>query len=129
MIKIYTTLDCVGELTKFEKMLLVIIKGALYDFYHSRSEPYAGQPATYHIIVSPSYGNEKAMTTFLVDADTTTPKGLFDEVKRLITPFSCGFQLQGGFREHDNKTSMILQRFEMKRETLNYFVAEGVTRK
>lgn len=122
---INSTLDCI-KLTDFEKMLLVIIKGALYDFYHSRDEKYR-KGASYHITVK-STDNSKVLTSFKIEGfGNNTPKGLFNEVKKIITPFTCGFQIQGGYNE-DESTTIILQRFEMKRETLNYFKAYSVTK-
>ena len=121
--KIYVTLDCI-KLTDFEKLLLVVIKGVLYDFYRNLPEQYQNERKEYIITVKPcDIGG--GLTAFKIEGNT--PAGLFDEVKRLITPFSCGFQMQGGFYKEDKSTSIILQRFEMKRKTLNYFEANGLT--
>jgi len=121
--KIYTTIDCI-KLTDFEKILLVIIKGVLYDFYHSRPSAYCDKPETYNITIKRCDVVSNYLTTFKIEGNT--PVGLFDEVSRLITPFTFGFKPQGGYNNEDKSTSVILQRFELKRETLNYTKAYSI---
>jgi hypothetical protein len=117
--KIYTTIDCI-KLTAFDKMLLAVIKGVLYDFRHSLTEPYCNEDVIYSIIIKYPDGDKKSKLTLFKVAGNTPP-GLFEEVKNIIKPFTFGFQLQGGYSKEDNSTAIILQRFELERKTLNYY--------
>jgi hypothetical protein len=120
--KIYTTYDCVKP-TDFEKIILACIKGVLYDFKHSMPEPYCNEERVYSITVS----TDGALTFFRVEGKT--PRGLFDEIKRLLTPFTFGYTIQGGFDDMTERTSIILQRFELERETIICYKPHGIRNK
>ena len=118
MIKIYTTLDCI-KLNKFETMLLAVIKGVLYDYHHSISGHYLHNvdKDVKSITISP-VKEISGLTKFKI---TNTAIGVFEDVKRIVEPFSFGMQMQGGFNKEDNTTTFIIQRFEIKRSTMNFY--------
>jgi hypothetical protein len=124
-IKIYTTIDCV-KMTPFEKVVLAVIKGVLYEFKHDQPEPYSDELSMYHITIKPTTENPRdSLTSFKITNEHQTPSGLFDEVKRLIEPLCFGFKVQGGFNK-DWSTSIIIQRFEIDRQTISYYTPKGI---
>jgi len=115
--RIFTTLDCI-KLTDFEKLLLVLIKGAIYDFDHSINGTKFYVDTDKVITVKPTDGSQGKLTTFKIE---NSAPGLFDEVKTIIKPFIGNFNVQGGFTDEKMTTTIILQRFEVVREHLTYY--------
>lgn len=114
--KIFTTFDCI-KLNEFEKIILLVIKGLLYDANHASEGHYLHKDSNKIITVKPTDNNSKDLTTFHI---TNSYPGLFKDLKKIIEPFSFGMKVQGGNKE-DGSTSIILQKFKIKRETLNYY--------
>ena len=107
----------------------------MYDFKHSierhtdklGNEIYKDAYNIVEIVVKPMTEDKSVdMTVFKIK---NSAPGLFDEVKSTLKPFSFGFIMQGGFKDEHKMTTIIMQRFELQRKTLNYFETTGVTQK
>lgn len=117
--KIYVTKDCIGKLTPFEEMLLLIIKGEcqtnrqIWD--GDANIKVADKFNTVVIRVAPFQKGNRI--EFKIE---NTSAGLAKDIKKLVAPFMFGFEMSTHFDEENYINYIISERFETEKKTVTY---------
>lgn len=115
--KINTTIDCI-EPNSFELMLMAVIRGVLVDCSKNWNTIENEKLLKPHMTIKFTDGGDRRLVTIKIEHTT---KAVFREVQKLIEPFMFGQKIQGGWHE-DFSTAFVFQRFEIRRETLSYYI-------
>lgn len=111
---IYNTFDNKPQRTlkPIETIMWHTIKGILADYYRQGNLEDRKALDTIEITVKPTTGFDGTLTTFNI---SPSPKGLYDDVKRLFKSFIPTMQqVQGTWKEDTKETVIIIKPFDLR---------------